>query len=146
MIWLVAAAATLFGGVASAQYYSNDGYRDGYQQNRSTVRCESRNGQRMFCPVRGIGQARVSRQLSQRSCIQGRNWNYNNGGIWVSNGCRANFQVSRGSYRNGDRDRDGYGDRNGGYDNGDSYGDNNGYYNDDGYDNNDGYYNDDRNR
>jgi hypothetical protein len=142
MIWLVAAAATLVGGFASAQNYSNDGYRNDYRQNRITVRCESVGGHRTFCPVGRIERVRVSRQLSQRSCIRGRNWNYDSRGIWVSNGCRANFQVSRGS-RNGDRgygDRTGYGDRN---DNGDRYGDNDRYGNNDAYDSNGGYYNDD---
>ena len=96
--WIVAAVATLAMGQASAQSYSNSGYAygNGYGNGQQrTVRCESIRSRRTFCRVNTMGSARIARQLSQRSCIQGRNWSYNSGGIWVSNGCRADFVVGR---------------------------------------------------
>jgi len=97
---IAAAVATLAAGQAAAQtYYSNDnGYHHGYTR---TVRCESVDGRRVFCRVDNGGDVRIRRQLSSRPCIEGRNWDSNTRGIWVSNGCRADFAV-RGR---GDRDR-----------------------------------------
>ena len=42
----------------------------------------------------GTGKlVRLDRQLSDRPCREGRNWRYENGYIWVDDGCRARFAV-----------------------------------------------------
>jgi hypothetical protein len=109
---IAAAVATLAAGQAVAQYNPdygyNNGYNNGYHGGYSrTVRCESYNGQRNFCRVDNRGDVRIRRQLSSRPCIEGRNWDYNTRGIWVSNGCRADFAVRGRGY---DHDHDRYSD------------------------------------
>jgi hypothetical protein len=123
---LIAAAITttvaaLAMGQASAQGYSNSDYGhgngNGYGHSR-TVRCESTNSRRTFCRVDTRGNVRIARQFSQRPCIEGRSWGSSDRGIWVSNGCRADFAIRSGH----DHGRD-YGDN---HDHND-YNDHNGY-------------------
>ncbi|GAA4864837.1 DUF3011 domain-containing protein [Luteimonas vadosa] len=61
-----------------------------------TVRCESNDGRTRTCPVDTRGGVRLVRQLSDSPCIQGRSWSYDGRGIWVSQGCRADFEVGAG--------------------------------------------------
>lgn len=112
---IAAAVATLAMGQVSAQTYANSGYgygnNNGYGNTRA-VRCESVNSRRTFCRVDTQGSVRISRQLSHRACIQGRNWSYDSRGIWVSNGCRAEFAISpRHGYRHDGSYDASYGDR-----------------------------------
>jgi hypothetical protein len=58
-----------------------------------TIRCESNNNGRNYCPANTHGGVRLSRQISGSSCTQGSTWGYDNNRIWVDNGCRAEFQV-----------------------------------------------------
>ena len=99
LLLIAAAMATVTMGLASAQSYSNRGYGSGNSQVR-TVRCASSGPRRVFCPVNTMGEVRLSRQLSRRACVRGRNWSYSSRGIWVANGCRADFIVGRTTYRN----------------------------------------------
>ena len=58
------------------------------------MRCESREGRYNFCSGYGyVRSAQVRRQFSDANCRLNRNWGYRNGGIWVDNGCRAEFLV-----------------------------------------------------
>ena len=59
-----------------------------------TIRCESNNNARNYCPVDTRGGVRLSRQISGSACTQGSTWGYDNRGVWVDNGCRGEFQVS----------------------------------------------------
>jgi hypothetical protein len=146
---VTAAVAALAMGQASAQSYgySDYGRGNGYDYGRArAVRCESVNSRRTFCRVDARGDVQITRQLSHSRCIEGRNWGSNPNGIWVSNGCRAEFRISS---RNDYRRNDGYG-RNGDYRNGNNdYRDGNDGYNRDGYNSyngNDGDDNDDGDR
>jgi hypothetical protein len=66
------------------------------------VRCESNDGRTRHCDANVRGGVRLSRQLSRTDCIQGRNWGYDNRGIWVAGGCRAEFVTGTGGgYRPG---------------------------------------------
>ncbi len=111
--WIAAAVAALAVGQASAQAYGypdhvrGDGNGRGYTR---VVRCESINSRNSFCRVDTRGRVYLSRQLSQRACVQGRNWNYDARGIWVSGGCRAEFAIVA---RRDDRHGGGYGDHDG---------------------------------
>jgi hypothetical protein len=58
------------------------------------ILCESNNNDRRYCQVDGRGGVRLSRQLSDARCTQGSTWGYDNGGVWVDNGCRAEFEVN----------------------------------------------------
>lgn len=58
------------------------------------IRCQSRNFQYQFCPSNGeVIDASLVFQDSQAACIRGRTWGWNNGGVWVSNGCSGRFRV-----------------------------------------------------
>lgn len=96
---------------ASAQYYN-----DGYGSDR--VRCESNDGRYNECPA-GPGRYVLDRQLSRSACIEGRSWGQGRGGLWVDDGCRADFrrQGYGGGYGRDDDDDRGnyYGGNYGGY-------------------------------
>jgi len=135
---IAAAVAALAMGQVSAQTYGNPDYARsssyGYRHSQ-VVRCESVRSRRTYCRVNTSGNVQLSRQLSQSACIQGRTWAADSRGIWVSNGCRAEFSIgSRRNYR-GDG---GYAANGNGYyrDNGSRYGDQSEYQND-GYQNRD---------
>lgn len=100
LMLIAGAIATLAMGASSGQSYSSRGY----SQTR-TVRCASSGPRRAFCPVSAMGEVRLSRQLSRRACVRGRTWSYTSRGIWVANGCRADFIVAR---RTAYRDPNGY--------------------------------------
>lgn len=65
-----------------------------YRHNGEIVVCESRNYQRAFCPADTRFGVNFLRQISQRSCDY--NWGYDERGIWVDNGCRAEFRANVG--------------------------------------------------
>jgi hypothetical protein len=56
--------------------------------------CESRSRQRRFCGAGINHEARLSRQLSGSPCEEGRSWGWDARGVWVDNGCRAEFRVN----------------------------------------------------
>lgn len=56
------------------------------------ITCESRNYQQQFCPAGvPVAQAWVVYQRSKSPCIQGQSWGYQGNGIWVDQGCAADF-------------------------------------------------------
>lgn len=74
------------------------GYRlpqDVVPPNTSKVMCESLDGGHRPCPIdtsHGVG---LLHQISDADCILNRTWGYDRDGIWVTNGCRAEFIVAR---------------------------------------------------
>lgn len=73
--------------------FATNRYQEHYGSNDGIVRCESYNYQKKTCPT-DLRNAEVSliHQLSHASCTN--NWGYNRSGIWVDNGCKADFFVS----------------------------------------------------
>lgn len=67
--------------------------RDG--QAPQIVRCESEDGRKLRCPVKTRGGVRVARQLSRTECVEGQTWGITRNTIWVTGGCRADFEVIR---------------------------------------------------
>lgn len=81
----------------------DDRYGGGYGGNYGggygdVVRCESRNGDVRYCDTNGA-RAELIRQLSSSPCVRGRSWGSDRRGVWVSQGCRADFRLDR--YGNG---------------------------------------------
>jgi hypothetical protein len=76
----------------------DEGWRPGPGwDSRFVVRCGSDNYDYRFCAVdlgRG-GRARIERQISNSACIEGRTWGWNRAGIWVNQGCEADFRIDR---------------------------------------------------
>jgi hypothetical protein len=58
------------------------------------VTCESVNEDRRECGADTRSGVQLVRQLSGSSCRFGRDWGYDRTGIWVDNGCRAEFAVA----------------------------------------------------
>jgi hypothetical protein len=132
--WILLAIATLFAsGHAFAGSYDSYGsggyYDDNRYDSRREVSCESVGNRTEYCNVDTRGGVRLLRQTSRAACIEGSTWGWDRRGIWVANGCRAQFAVfddRRGRGRD-DRGRDDYDDDD--Y----RYGQGGGYYNDNRY-------------
>ncbi|HEY9144173.1 MAG TPA: DUF3011 domain-containing protein [Arenimonas sp.] len=103
-------AAVALPGLAQARDRYDDYRYDDYRHGPQVLRCESIKQRDRYCPVDTRGGVRIVRQESQADCILGRTWGYDRGGVWVTRGCRARFEVG-GRYDPGYRGRDdrGYG-------------------------------------
>lgn len=80
-------------GPAHAQYH--DPY-DEYGPDGGVVRCESSDGRTRQCAADTRGGVRLIRQVSRGPCIEGRTWGWSRDGIWVTQGCRAEFATGYG--------------------------------------------------
>src|SRR5260370_19192626 len=67
------------------------------------VRCSSDDGRKQFCQADTRYGVTMVKQVSGAPCEQGRSWGYNDRGIWVDHGCRAEFAVRTAAYANGGR-------------------------------------------
>jgi hypothetical protein len=65
--------------------------------NRGTITCSSNDGRRAYCNADTRGGARLVRQISGSRCEQGSTWGYDARGVWVDQGCRAEFDFGSGS-------------------------------------------------
>ena len=70
------------------------GYSGGYEAG-GTITCSSDDGRRNYCAADTRNGVRLTRQISESACDYGRTWGYDARGIWVDNGCRAEFQLRR---------------------------------------------------
>lgn len=61
-----------------------------------TIRCESKNGRYKYCSAYTDNRVTLTRQLSSSKCRAFRNWGYDRHGVWVDDGCRAEFRVGHG--------------------------------------------------
>ena len=68
----------------------------GYYGGGETLTCSSDNGKLNYCNADVRGGVRLTRQISGSPCIEGQTWGYDNRGIWVDRGCRAEFMTSGG--------------------------------------------------
>jgi ribosomal protein L37AE/L43A len=57
----------------------------------ATLTCESLDGQYKYCRAATANNVRLTRQLSQKACVEEQSWGYDDAGIWVAGGCRAEF-------------------------------------------------------
>jgi len=80
--------------------WGNDGYRGGDDYNRragiQAITCSSDDMNRHYCPADTRGGVRLYKQLSDSRCQEGSTWGYDDHGIWVDRGCRADFQTGTG--------------------------------------------------
>jgi len=56
-----------------------------------SVICESQNNGRARCPVDTSYGVQLVRQISKNNCERGTDWGFDENGVWVNNGCRAEF-------------------------------------------------------
>lgn len=57
------------------------------------VSCESTGMERQRCDMAVKSGVELFRQVSKTRCIRDRNWGWDSDGIWVDQGCRAEFSV-----------------------------------------------------
>jgi DUF3011 family protein len=66
----------------------------GAKDSRTTkFSCESTGRQRQRCDIAVKVGVDLFRQISKTRCVRDRNWGWDSGGIWVDQGCRAEFSV-----------------------------------------------------
>jgi hypothetical protein len=58
-----------------------------------TIRCESRRNRYQYCPADTENEVELKREMSRNRCVQWRTWGWDNRGVWVDRGCRAEFEV-----------------------------------------------------
>lgn len=82
------------------EIWVDNGCRAEFQVSGSTVAaaaygrsviCESQNNSRERCPVDTSYGVQLVRQISQNNCVRGADWGFDENGIWVDRGCRAEF-------------------------------------------------------
>jgi hypothetical protein len=57
------------------------------------VTCESSGGERAECRIRSGGRVQLVRQISTAPCIRNSTWGSEYGVLWVTKGCRGEFEV-----------------------------------------------------
>src|SRR5215467_4738568 len=82
--------------VSRVEAYDNDDYGN-YRRSR-ILYCASDDFDFRSCPADTYSGVRLLRQRSDSSCIFGQTWGYDERGIWVDRGCRADFEVGRRRY------------------------------------------------
>jgi hypothetical protein len=76
-----------------------------------TVTCSSNDGRRNHCNADTHNGVQMTRQISGSPCTEGQTWGFDQSGIWVDRGCRAEFAVETGGrYGNGYGNANGYDD------------------------------------
>jgi Protein of unknown function (DUF3011) len=60
-----------------------------------TITCSSNDMGYKFCSAYTGRGVRLVNQRSGSPCVQGQTWGFNNKGVWVDRGCRADFQLGR---------------------------------------------------
>jgi hypothetical protein len=59
------------------------------------ITCESRDDRRFHCRIGATDVPRLEQQLSRTQCVEGRTWGVADGFLWVDDGCRGEFEVTR---------------------------------------------------
>jgi hypothetical protein len=76
---------------SSFQSYGQSGYGQG-----QVITCSSDDGRRHYCDADTRRGVRLSRQISGSACVETKTWGYDNRGVWVDRGCRAEFSIGGG--------------------------------------------------
>jgi hypothetical protein len=74
-------------------YHGDHGYQGNNYGNGQVISCSSDDMHRHYCPADTRGGVHLVKQNSDSSCKKGKSWGYDERGIWVDRGCRADFQV-----------------------------------------------------
>ncbi len=56
--------------------------------------CASKLGERQYCPANTTAGVLLARSLGEAPCLLGKSWGYDDAGVWVSDGCVADFIVA----------------------------------------------------
>jgi hypothetical protein len=61
----------------------------------ATVTCSSKAGERQTCPADTSKGVALARSMGDAACLLGKTWGYDDRGVWVSDGCTAEFVVGQ---------------------------------------------------
>ena len=81
--------------VTSAASAAGAGPPPAQASGQTNLVCESKSSQREICSANTKGGVTLVRTLGAEVCEFGRNWGYDEKGIWVSDGCSGEFAVSQ---------------------------------------------------
>src|SRR4029453_17700511 len=70
--------------------------QDPPQPRAVVVPCASKVGTRQECPANTSRGVVLTRSYGDSACLLGKTWGYDDKGVWVSDGCVADFLVARG--------------------------------------------------
>jgi hypothetical protein len=90
---LLLIAASIFG--AALAVPSSAPAQPGYGGQPQRITCSSNNGKRNWCAIGNSRDVQLVRQISGSACIRGNTWGLDQRGLWVDNGCRADFVIGR---------------------------------------------------
>ena len=62
-------------------------------QTADSLRCVSTGGERQHCAAYTGGGVALQRSIGSEHCLLGRNWGYDATGVWVTEGCGAEFAL-----------------------------------------------------
>ena len=65
------------------------------QSTMATVTCSSQDGKRTHCAANTSAGILLARTLGDGACLLGKTWGYDDAGVWVVDGCSAEFAVTR---------------------------------------------------
>jgi len=90
-----------------AQPYERPEHPGGAGGPTQSLYCASDDGRRNFCPVDARGGVQLVKQRSGAACQQGYSWDFDERGIWVDHGCRADFVAAGRGEEHGEEHRRG---------------------------------------
>lgn len=109
---LLAMPSIVFGGALCGTLTALPTQEAQAQQGRprgQIIICESVNNRQQYCRADTRDGVELHRQLSKSPCRENRSWGYDRRGIWVDDGCRAEFRLGGrgggGNWRDDDDDR-----------------------------------------
>jgi len=93
-LWVSQGCRGNFASVVQRQPQRRGGGGYAPQQPAGTVvRCESYDQQQAYCALPFRGRVRLVNQVSRAACTEGYSWGFDRRGVWVSRGCRGDFEV-----------------------------------------------------
>ncbi len=63
------------------------------QSAANVISCISKQGERQVCPADTQAGVALLRSTGDSTCLLGKNWGYDDAGLWVSNGCGGEFAI-----------------------------------------------------
>lgn len=76
-----------------------------------TIVCQSLNSSYRYCRANTHDKVRLKQRFSRARCTEGRSWGYDRNGIWVDDGCQAEFEYGRSTRRSDSRRQESRRDR-----------------------------------
>jgi hypothetical protein len=81
--------------------FARDRYDRRAEPSGRMVSCSSDDGRRRYCDADTRGGVRLVRQRGSVACERDSSWGYDDRGIWVDRGCRADFALDSGAAASG---------------------------------------------